>query len=61
VIAFLENRRVLYNPCQMEVTDHYVWSVIEIRHCLTEELGKLEAAPNCPRAGGDACSLPDVP
>src|SRR5580698_4874598 len=42
VIAFLEDRRVLYDPCQMEVPDHCVRSVIEIRHCLTEELGKLE-------------------
>lgn len=43
VIAFLEDRRVLYDPCEMEVPDHCVRSVIEIRHCLTEELGKLEA------------------
>ena len=42
VIAFLEDRRVLYDPCQMEIPDHCVRSVIEIRHCLTEELGKLE-------------------
>jgi hypothetical protein len=42
VIAFLEDRRVLYDPCEMEVPDHCVRSVIEIRHCLTEELGKLE-------------------
>lgn len=42
MIAFLEDRRVLYDPCQMEVPDHCVRSVIEIHHCLTEELGKLE-------------------
>ena len=42
VIAFLEDRRVLYDPCQMEVPDHCVSSVIEIRHCLSDELGKLE-------------------
>ena len=39
VIAFLEDRRVLYYPCQMEVPDHCVRSVIDI---LTDELGKLE-------------------
>jgi hypothetical protein len=44
VIAFLEDRRVLYDPCEMEVPDHCVRSVIEIRHCLTEELGKLEGS-----------------
>jgi len=42
VIAFLEDRRVLYEPEQMEVPDHCVHSVIEIRHRLSEELGKLE-------------------
>jgi hypothetical protein len=42
VLVFLEDRRVLYDPCEMEVPDHCVRSVIEIRHCLTEELGKLE-------------------
>jgi hypothetical protein len=42
VIAFLEDRRVLYEPGQMEVPSHCVHSVIEIRRCLSEELGKLE-------------------
>jgi hypothetical protein len=41
VIAFLEDRRVLYEPGQMEVPSHCFHSFIEIRHCLTEELGKL--------------------
>ncbi len=44
VIAFLEDRRVLYEPGQMEVPSHCVQSVIEIRRCLTEELGKLEGS-----------------
>jgi hypothetical protein len=44
VLVFLEDRRVLYDPCEMEVPDHCVRSVIEIRHCLTEELGKLEGS-----------------
>lgn len=42
VIAFLEDRRVLYEPDQMEVASHCVHSVIEIRHRLSDELGKLE-------------------
>lgn len=42
VIAFLEDRRVLYEPSEMEVPGHCVHSVIEIRHRLSDELGKLE-------------------
>ncbi len=41
VIAFLEDRRVLYNPSEMEMPDHCVDSVIEIRHFLTGEIGGL--------------------
>ncbi len=44
VIAFLEDRRVLYEPGEMEVPSHCVHSVIEIRHCLSDELGKLDSA-----------------
>jgi hypothetical protein len=43
VIAFLEDRRVLYEPGQMEVPSHCVHSVIEIRHRLSDELGKLDS------------------
>src|ERR1700739_2120823 len=42
VVAFLEDRRVLYEPGEMEVPSHCVHSVIEIRHCLSDELGKLD-------------------
>jgi hypothetical protein len=42
VIAFLEDRRVLYEPSEMEVPSHCVHSVIEIRHHLSDELGKLD-------------------
>jgi hypothetical protein len=42
VIAFLEDRRVLYAPEEMEVASHCVDSVLEIRHFLSGELGKLE-------------------
>ena len=42
VIAFLEDRRVLYAPDELEVPSHCVHSVLEIRHFLTGELGKLD-------------------
>jgi hypothetical protein len=42
VIAFLEDRRVLYAPEEMEVASHCVDSVLEIRRFLSGELGKLE-------------------
>lgn len=42
VISFLEDRRVLYNPFQLEDPGHCVHSVLEIRRLLTEELGKLD-------------------
>ncbi len=41
MIAFLEDRRVLYVPDELEVPSHCVQSVIEIRRCLTEELFRL--------------------
>jgi len=43
VIAFLEDRRVLYAPDELEVPPHCVHSVLEIRHFLSGELGKLDA------------------
>ena len=42
ILTFLEDRRVLYNPSSMELPDHCVRSVIEIRHHLTHELGQLD-------------------
>jgi hypothetical protein len=42
VIAFLEDRRVLYAPDSLEVPSHCVHSVLEIRHFLSAELGKLD-------------------
>lgn len=42
VVAFLEDRRVLYNPHQIEVDDQVARSVLEIRQFLTSELGSLE-------------------
>lgn len=41
VIAFMEDRRVLYAPSEMEVPEHCVHSVIEVRGFLTGEIGKL--------------------
>ena len=41
VIAFLEDRRVLYNPYYIEILDYCARSVIEIRQFLTTEIGNL--------------------
>jgi hypothetical protein len=57
VIAFLEDRRVLYAPEEMEVAFHCVQSVLEIRHFLSGELRKLEAKSGDP---GDAIVTVDV-
>jgi hypothetical protein len=42
VIVFLEDRRVLYNPSEMEVPHHCVESVLAIREHLTHELEDME-------------------
>lgn len=42
VIAYLEDRRVLYAPDELEVPSHCVASVLEIRQFLSGELGKLD-------------------
>ncbi len=42
VISYLEDRRVLYNPSELEVPEHCAQSVIEIRHYLTERLADLD-------------------
>jgi len=43
VLAFLEDRRVLYRPFDMEIPEQCVDSVIEIRKFLTDEIAKLAA------------------
>lgn len=43
VVAFLEDRRVLYAPDELEVPSHCVHSVLEIRRFLTAEIGKLDS------------------
>ena len=42
VLAFLEDRRVLYNPYYIEVNDQVVRSVLDIRRFLTPEIGALD-------------------
>jgi hypothetical protein len=43
IIAFLEDRRVLFAPSEMEVPDHCVQSVLVIRDFLSMEIGKLDS------------------
>jgi len=38
VLTFLEDRRVLYSPYEIEVPDHCVHSVLDIRRFLSHEL-----------------------
>ena len=42
VIAFLEDRRVLYNPSDMQDPIHCTESVLQMRSLLTSELGAIE-------------------
>ncbi len=42
IITQLEDRRVLYSPSEMEIPEHCVASVIDIRRMLSHELGTLE-------------------
>jgi len=42
VLAFLEDRRVLYVPSEMELPQHCVESVLRIREFLTAEIGNLQ-------------------
>ena len=42
VISYLEDRRVLYVPSEMEVPQHCVDSVLQIRHFLTSKIAKLD-------------------
>jgi Family of unknown function (DUF6650) len=42
VVTFLEDRRVLYVPSEVEIPHHCVESVLQIRHQLTHELQGLD-------------------
>jgi len=44
VLSFLADRRVLYNPSELEVPEHCVSSVIEIRHL--PDRGTWRAGPD---------------
>jgi hypothetical protein len=46
LIAFLEDRRVLYSPSELEVPFHCVSSVLEIRRFISAELGRLSTESN---------------
>lgn len=48
VIAFLEDRRVLFSPSELESVSHCIESVLRIREFLTEEIGKLASAGELP-------------
>lgn len=41
VVRFLEDRRVLFNPYELEVPAHCIESVIEIRRFLTDQINTL--------------------
>jgi hypothetical protein len=41
IMSFLEDRRVLYSPYDMEMPTHCVESINEIRRYLTDEIGSL--------------------
>lgn len=41
LLAFLEDRRVLYNARNREVSDHCIRSVLDIRQMLTAEIARL--------------------
>lgn len=41
IVSYLEDRRVLYIPSEMEVPSHCVESVLQIRQFLTSKISKL--------------------
>ncbi len=45
-MSYLEDRRVLYNPFDLEVEEQCVRSVLDIRRFLTEEIGRLGERSN---------------
>ena len=46
IITELEDRRVLFNPTEMELPQHCVDSVLQIRQMLTHELKNLDPSSN---------------
>ena len=58
VITFLEDRRVLFNPCAWEMPDEVIESTLRIREALTDaiaRLGKDSKAAPAMRAMRAAC------
>jgi hypothetical protein len=43
LVPFLEDRRVIYNPTEVEIPEHCVDSVMQIRRFLVAEAGRLPA------------------
>jgi hypothetical protein len=43
VLTYLEDRRVLYNPDSLEVPEHCVHSVVEMRSFLTNEISAIDS------------------
>lgn len=41
VLAYLEDRRVLHAPWNLEIPEHCIESILEIRRFLTDQLGQL--------------------
>lgn len=46
VINYLEDKRVLYNPTELEIPRHCISSVNDIRHFLTPEIDGLKDTSN---------------
>jgi hypothetical protein len=42
IIVYLEDRRVLYNPSEMEVPHHCIESVLDIRRFLTAKISDIQ-------------------
>jgi hypothetical protein len=42
VVNFLEDKRVLYNPTELEIPQHCVMSIIDIRRFLTSKIDELD-------------------
>lgn len=62
VIAFMEDRRVLFVPSEMESPEHCVQSILRIREALTQELGGLDfRSAACAVAACHARRVPQVP
>jgi|TARA_B100002003_G_scaffold228901_1_gene237659 hypothetical protein len=43
IVAFLEDRRVLFEPSEMEIPSHCIQSILDIRRYLTTELQSLDS------------------